>query len=108
MHRPATELQAEISEEVWLRLGEGMASCIGQLAAILRQGAERGEFTVADPDYMANVLWTQILGAMHLARIEVGMREPEPGVPELFRISAEEVARSCVASALATVGARRA
>ena len=107
MHKPATELQAEISEQVWLRLGEAMAGAIGQLAAILRAGAESGEFTVADPDYMANVLWTQMLGAMHLARIGVGMREPEPGVPELFRISAEEVVQSCVASALATVGARR-
>lgn len=107
MHRPATELQAEISESVWLRLGEAMASCIGQLAAVLRRGAERGDFNVADPDYMANLLWTQMLGAMHLARIGVGMSEPEPGMPELFRISPEQVVRSCVASALATVGARR-
>ena len=106
MHRPATELQAEISEAVWLRLGEAMASCIGRLAAILRDGAQRGDFTIADPDYMANLLWTQMLGAMHLARIGVGMREPAPGAPELFRISADEVVRSCVASALATVGAR--
>jgi AcrR family transcriptional regulator len=106
MHQPATELAAEISETVWLRLGEAMASCIGELASIVRRGAERGEFTVADPDYMANLLWTQMLGAMHLARIGVGMREPEPGVPELFRISPDELVRSCVASALATVGAR--
>ena len=105
MHRPAGELQAAIPEWIWLRLGRGMASCIGRLAAILREGSERGVFTVADPDYMANVLWTQTLGAMHLARIGVGMRETADGSPDLFRVTPEEVVRSCVSSALATVGA---
>jgi AcrR family transcriptional regulator len=107
MHRPATELQAEISERVWLALGSAMAGCIGRLADVLRAGAEQGDFTIADPDYMANLLWTQMLGAMHLARIGVGMREPQPGAPELFRVTPDEVVRSCVASAMATVGARR-
>ena len=37
---------------------------------------------------MANILWTQILGAMHLARIRVGMRQAAPGVPELFTVDA--------------------
>jgi AcrR family transcriptional regulator len=106
MHRPARELQEEIPEWIWLRLGQGMASCIGRLAAILRAGSERGVFAVADPDYTANVLWTQTLGAMHLARIGVGMRD-SGGTPELFRITPEEVVQSCVSSALATVGARR-
>ena len=82
-----------------------MASCIGQLAEVLRRGAEAGVFTIADPDYMANVLWTQTLGAMHLARIRVGVRQAAPGVPELFAVSPEEVVQSCVASAMATVGA---
>jgi hypothetical protein len=107
MHRPATELAGEISERVWLALGSAMAGCIGRLAAVLREGADRGDFTIADPDYMANFLWTQMLGAMHLARIGVGMRELDSGTPDLFRVTAEEVVRSCVASAMATVGARR-
>ena len=29
---------------------------------------------------MANVLWTQVLGIMHLARSRVGIREIAPGV----------------------------
>ena len=40
---------------------------------------------------MANVLWTQTLGAMHLARIRVGMRRLAPGVPELFTVTPEQV-----------------
>ena len=108
MRRPALELNAIVSESVWLRLGQGMASCITQLADVLRAGAEAGEFELDDPDYMANVLWTQTLGAMHLARIGVGMRQLAPGVPELFKVTPEQVVRSCVQSALATVRPGRA
>ena len=108
MRRPARELRESISESVWLRLGQGMASCLGRLAGVLREGAESGDFEVDDPDYMANVLWTQALGAMHLVRIRVGVREAGPGVPELFKVAAEDVVATCVAGAMATVGARSA
>ena len=74
MRRPARDLQDIVSESVWLRLGQGMARCSDQLAAVLREGAEAGDFDVDDPDYMANFLWTSTLGAMHLARIRVGLR----------------------------------
>ena len=70
-------------------------------------GAQDGSFTVEDPDYMANVLWTQVLGATHLARIRVGVRQAAPGIPELFTVAPEQIARTCVASALATVGVAR-
>lgn len=103
MHRPARELNQIVSDSVWLRLGQGMASCIGPLADVIRAGAESGEFRVADPEYTANVLWTQALGAMHLARIGVGLRRLAPGVPELFRVTPDQVVRSCVESALAQV-----
>ena len=105
MHRPAAELQETVSESVWMRLGQGMASCTGQLADVLRAGAESGAFEIEDPDYMANVLWTQTLGAMHLARIGVGVRRLAPGVPGLFTVNPDQIVRSCVESALATVRA---
>ena len=44
-----------------------------------------------------------MLGAMHLARIRVGMKRTEAGLPELFRVEADQVVRACVESALATV-----
>jgi AcrR family transcriptional regulator len=105
MHRPAGELREMISESVWLRLGDGMASCLGQVADVLRSGSASGAFAVEDPDYMANVLWTQTLGTMHLARIRVGVQRVD-GQPGLFPVEPERVVASCVASALATVGAR--
>lgn len=95
MKKPATELQEVVSESVFLRLGEGMASCIGLLCDRL------AALGVEDPDYLANVLWTQGLGLMHLARIRVGLRRVEGGVPELFPVDAEEVVASCVSTARA-------
>jgi AcrR family transcriptional regulator len=106
MHRPAGELRDALSDSVWLRLGQGIASCVVHVSEILRAGARDGTFTVEDPDYMANVLWTQILGATHLARIRVGVRQAAPGIPELFSVDNDQLVRTCVASALATVGAQ--
>jgi AcrR family transcriptional regulator len=106
MHRSARDLHDAVSESVWLRLGQSIAGCVVRLADILRAGAETGVFEVEDPDYMANVLWTQTLGTMHLARIRVGVRQRAPGVPELFTVAPEQVTRTCVANALAIVGAR--
>jgi AcrR family transcriptional regulator len=105
MRRPARALQEVISESVWLRLGQGMASCIDQLATVLREGAAAGEFSVADPDYTANILWTQALGMLHLSRSGVGLRQAAPGVPALFPVHAEDVVASCVVVALASVRA---
>ena len=105
MRRPAGELNAIVSEAIWLRLGRTMIDCIDHVARILRAGDETGVFEIEDPDFTANMLWTQMLGAMHLARIRVGMKRTESGLPELFRVEADQVVRACVESALATVRA---
>ena len=97
MRRPAMELAEQISESVWLRLGQGMASCIGPLTEIL------DALEVGDAEYTSNVLWTQTLGTMHLGRSRVGLRELGPGVPDLFRIDADRLVETCVTSAAALV-----
>ena len=102
MHGPASALYERVSESVWLRLGSGMARCIGTLADILRDEA----FDVEDPDYLANILWTQTLGAMHLARIRVGLRRSTAGAPELFTVEPEQIIRTSVDMTLATVARR--
>jgi AcrR family transcriptional regulator len=106
MRRPARELSDIVSESVWLRLGQSMARCLECVAGVLRAGAETGEFDVPDADYMANVLWTQALGVMHLARLRAGVREASPGAPALFRITPDRVIESCVRGALLLVTAR--
>jgi AcrR family transcriptional regulator len=103
MRRPARELNESISDSVWFRLGQGMARCLEHLSGVLRRGDESGAFAVDDPDFVANLLWTQMLGAMHLVRIRVGVRQAAPNVPELFKVSADQVVRACVASATALV-----
>jgi len=105
MHRPARELAEIVSESIWLRLGQGMARCLGASAAVLRDGAEAGVFALEDPDYVANVLWTQGLGLMHLARIGVGVRSVAPGLPGLFTVEPQRVVRTCIDGALAVVAA---
>jgi AcrR family transcriptional regulator len=107
MRGPASELREKVSESVWLRLGQSMSGCLDQLAGVLRAGDEAGIFTVGDADYMANVLWTQSLGTMHLARIRAGVRQAAPGIPALFGLEPERVVRTCVDCALAAVGAPR-
>ena len=103
MHRPARELRESLSESVWLRLGQGIATCVAHVSRLL----EADVFEVEDPDYTANLLWTQTLGMMHLARIRVGVKEAAPGIPALFSIAPEQVVETCVRSALAVTGARR-
>jgi len=107
MRRPAGELHEIVSESVWLRLGQGMARCVDQVATILREGGRAGLFAVHDPDYFANILWTQVLGVMHLARIRVGVRQLAPGVPALFTVEPEQIMRTCVKAVMATVEAPR-
>ena len=104
MRGPARELQASVSDSVWLRLGQGIGRCVCHVSALLREGTEAGAFDVDDPDYLANVLWTQMLGVMHLARSRVGVRQAAPGIPELFVIEPDRIVRTCVRGAVATVG----
>lgn len=103
MRRPPRELRRVVSEAVWLRLGRGMARCLGPLAAILADGHEQGALVAQDPDFTANHLYAQVLGTVHLARTGVGVRETQDGLPATFPIDAPRVREACVAAALATV-----
>jgi AcrR family transcriptional regulator len=106
MRRPASALRETVSDAVWIRLGQGMAACLGRLSEILSVGAQQGVFTVTDPDFTANHLYTQTLGTMHLARLGVGIRVGAGG-PEPFSIEARQVQQACIADVLASVGAAR-
>jgi AcrR family transcriptional regulator len=107
MRQPAEELRETISDGVWIRLGQSMAACVGRLSRILARGAEQGVFTVEDPDFTANHLYTQTLGTMHLARVRAGVRAGAGGVPEPFAIDPLRVQEACIADVLASVGATR-
>ncbi len=102
MRQPAAVLRESVSDSIWMRLGVGMAACLGRLSEIL------GAFDVEDPDFTANHLYTQTLGTMQLARIGIGVRAPRAGgVPEMFEIDPRRVQEACIADVLAAVGAVR-
>jgi AcrR family transcriptional regulator len=107
MRRPAGELHDMVSESVWFRLGQGIGSCVHHVSQLLADGTAAGVFAVEDADYTANVLWTQTLGTMHLARSGVGVKQVAPEIPALFTIAPEQVVETCVSSALQVVGAGR-
>ncbi len=92
--QPAEELRSQVSDTVWVRLGRATGACVGWLAEVL------GEIGVADPDLLANQLYLQAIGVLHLARSGVAMRSIAPGVAESFAVSDEEVRAACVRLAL--------
>jgi len=99
MKQPPEGLREVVSDARYVRLGQGISRCIATVAATLHEGKDSGEFEIEDPDYLANLLWTQVLGVMHLARLGVGMKQNGPAFPEFFVIEPERVVDSCVESA---------
>jgi AcrR family transcriptional regulator len=105
MRRPAAELHDTVSDAVWFRLGQGMASCLGLVSRVLEAGRDAGVFAVEDPDFTANHLWAQGLGAMHLARLGVGVRAGAHGLGDPFPIEPDAVRRAVTSAALAIASA---
>jgi AcrR family transcriptional regulator len=103
MRRPYLELGERVSAGVLFRLGQAMSSCLAPLSRVLAEGAEQGVFEVSDPDFLANLLYAQGLGAMHLARVAAGVRELAPGVPQIFPVDAEDVMRTAIEMTFAHV-----
>jgi AcrR family transcriptional regulator len=103
LRRPSTVLRELVSDAVWIRLGQGMASCLGVCAEVLADGRDARVFTVEDPDFTANHLWAAALGTMHLARSGVGVSR-SGGAPSAFPVDHATVrtAALCAAVAIAT------
>ena len=101
MRRSGPELFDEISESAIYRLGRAISSCLAVLSATLEAGVESGEFTVDDPELLANALYASGLGALQLARVGILVKEAAPGVPKVAKVSPEQVKDYLVASALA-------
>jgi AcrR family transcriptional regulator len=103
MRRPYEELGERVSAGVLFRLGQTMSSCLSYLSRVLAMGAEQGVFEVEDPDFVANLLYAQGLGAMHLARVHAGVREIAPGVPYVFPVDPKDVMRTAIEMTFAHV-----
>ncbi len=104
MRRPARELGEVVGESVLRRLGLTMSECVDCLTSVLRDGVTAGDFVIEDVDLTANLLWTKALGALHLARLGVGVSRHD-GLPRFFAIDSERVQAALVHDALLTVAA---
>jgi AcrR family transcriptional regulator len=101
MRRTGPELLEEISEGAMFRLGRAISGCLSVLSGVLADGVESGDFTVDDPNLLANTLYASGLGALQLARVGILVREVAPGIPSVGEITAEQVKDHLVTSALA-------
>jgi AcrR family transcriptional regulator len=93
LKRPGDELLHEVNEGAMVQLGRSLAGCLRVLVDVIEAGVETGEFTAANPDLLANVLYTQALGGLQLARLQLLVREVRPGVPDIAQVTADEVKR---------------
>jgi AcrR family transcriptional regulator len=91
LRRRGDELMEEVSERVLFDLGRAMASCLNRVVDVLEAGIKAGEFHVRDPNLLANVFYTQALGVMNLATLQLSVREQNPGLPAVDAVPMDEV-----------------
>lgn len=101
MRRPGPELLEEISESALFRLGRGISACLSQLSDVLDAGVAAGDFDVPDSTLLANYMYASGLGALQLARVGMLVKESAPGIPAIGPVSALEVRKYVVATAVA-------
>lgn len=91
LRRRGDELMEEVSERVMFDLGRAMAGCLSDVVAVLDAGTASGEFHVADSYLLANVFYTQALGVMNLATLQLSVREQNPGLPAVDAVPFDDV-----------------
>jgi len=91
LRRRGEELMEEVSERVMFDLGRAMASCLNHVVDVLEAGIKTGEFHVRDTYLLANVFYTQALGVMNLATLQLSVREQNPGLPAVDAVPFDEV-----------------
>ncbi len=91
VRRRGDELMEEVSESVMLKLGVGMTSCLSHVVRVLEAGAATGEFHVRDPYLLANIFYTQALGVLNLATLQLSVRGENPGLPAVDAVPFDEV-----------------
>ncbi len=101
MRRPGGDLLEEVSEAAMLRLGQAITGCLSVVTAVLEAGVEVGDFRVADPQLLSNMLYASALGTLQLGRVAMLVAEEAPGVPRISRVTADQVREHVVATALA-------
>lgn len=106
LRRRGVELMEEVSEDVMIRLGTAMSACLGHVVRVLEAGDAEGEFAVADPNLLANILYTQGLGALNLAHLQISVREHISGLPVVDPVVTDDLLDHLLRGALAMARGR--
>ena len=91
LRRRGEELMEEVSARVMTDLGLAMAACLNHAVDILEAGMASGQFHVRDPNLLANIFYTQALGVLNLATLQLSVREENPGLPAVDSVPFDEV-----------------
>ena len=91
LRRRGDELMEEVSESVMFKLGLGMSTSLAHVVHVLEAGSASGEFHVRDPYLLANIFYTQALGVLNLATLQLSVREQNPGLPAVDAVPFDEV-----------------
>lgn len=91
LRRRGTDLLEQISLDRLTELGEAINRCFTHITAAIRAGNETGDFEVADPELLANIMYTQGLGVLNLARFQRSIRELNSGLPTMAQLEMIEV-----------------
>ncbi|MEV6288528.1 TetR/AcrR family transcriptional regulator [Kribbella sp. NPDC051770] len=108
LRRTGDELFGEITEPVMLKLGTAMGSALQRISTILVAGQRAGVFDDVDADYLANHLYTQTLGSLHMARMGLIVSATQPGHPVVHQADVATVRETAITATLATAVGRRA
>ena len=102
--KPGPMLLDEISESSLLRLGSLMAGELRRIASLLVLARRDlgAELSVEDADLLANALYMQVLGVMHLARSGVVVRPSSSGLPVWAPVDADRIVEMVVQMGVAT------
>lgn len=91
LRRRGNELMEEVSESVMFRLGRAMTKCTSHVVRVLGEGTKQGVFDVPDPDLVASIFYTQALGVLNLATLQISVRALVPGQPRIEPVTFEDV-----------------
>jgi AcrR family transcriptional regulator len=108
LRRTGEELFGEITEPVMTKLGTAMGSALQRISTILEAGQRTGVFDEVDADYLANHLYTQTLGSLHMARMGLIVSAGRPGHPVVHHADIATVRETAITATLATAVGRQA
>ncbi|TWD83998.1 TetR family transcriptional regulator [Kribbella amoyensis] len=116
LRRTGDELFGEITEPVMTKLGAAMARALARISAILQAGQRTGVFDEVDTAYLANHLYTQTLGSLHMARMGLivsgapsgSTPSTDAGHPVVHHADVATVRATAITATLATAVGRKA